>query len=294
MKTLSFLFQTAAENFWREKWINALTVLTIAVGLFIISTFALIILNVDVTLKQWSKGFGLVVYLNDSLTAEEEGIIKKYLKQDTDILEINYISKDQALKELKQSLGAMNPVLEGFEENPLPASFELKLKREALEPFLIKKKVGQIKQITGVADVQYGEKWLSSLNSLSEGMKIIGIILGSIIFVAITFVTYSTIKILFYRRAEEIETLKLLGASRGFIRLPFLIEGLFIGILSGIMVLFTLLSLYAFTTSRITELIPAVKAFTTFFPPETYPLLPLGGAAISLIGSIFAIGRIRY
>lgn len=294
MRALSYLFQNAVKNFWREKWINALTILTIAIGLLILSTFILITLNMDLTLKHWSKGFGLIVYLRDNITLEEESLLKKYFKQDKDIIEINYISKDQALKELKQTLGAMNTIFEGFEENPLPPSFELKLKREALEPSHIKEKAAHIKQIIGVEDVQYGEKWLSSLNSLSMGMRVITIILGSIIFIAIAFVTYSTIKILFYRRAEEIETLKLLGASRSFIRLPFLIEGLFIGVFSGIIVLLTLLGLYTFATSKIIEFLPSIKGLITFFPPETYPLIPLGGAVMSLIGSIFAIGRIRY
>ncbi len=125
-------------------------------------------------------------------------------------------------------------------------------------------------------------------------MKIIVIILGSIIFTAIAFVTYSTIKILFYRRAEEIETLKLLGASRSFIRLPFLIEGLFIGLLSGIIGFFTIFGLYELATSRIIEFLPSIKGTVTFFPLVLYPVLPFTGAIMSLIGSIFAIGRIRY
>lgn len=294
MRTLLYSFQTAFKDLWREKWINALTVLTISLALLTLSTFVLITLNIDLTLKEWSRGFGLLVHLKDNLSAEDKNLLREYFKKDTDIIEVNYISKEQALKELMQTFKEMSPVFEGIEENPLPSSFELKLKREALQPTHIKEKAEHIKQIPGVEDVQYGERWLSSLSSLSRWMKIIVIILGSIIFTAIAFVTYSTIKILFYRRAEEIETLKLLGASRSFIRLPFLIEGLFIGLLSGIIGFFTIFGLYELATSRIIEFLPSIKGTVTFFPSVLYPVLPFTGAIMSLIGSIFAIGRIRY
>lgn len=294
MRILLYSFQSAIKNLWREKWINILTMLTVAVGLLILGTFVLITLNMDSTLKHWAKGFGLIVYLKENLNIDEENLLKEYFQKDTDVIEIKYTSKDSALEELKQTLGTMTSVLEGFEENPLLASFELKLKREVLDPVRIKQKASQIKQLNGVEDVQYGEKWLSSLNTMTKGLKIIIILLGSIIFIAIAFATYSTIKILFYRRVDEIETLKLLGATRAFIRLPFLLEGFFIGIFGGIASLLCLFALYSFTTPKMTGFLPSLKGIMTFFPIEIYPVIPLAGAVMSLIGGFFAVGRIRY
>jgi len=294
MRIFLYSLQTAVKNLWREKWINTLTVLTIGVGLLILGGFILITLNTDSTLKRWAKGFGLVAYLDADLSPDEEAFLGEYFREDPDVIEVKYISKDEALKELKQSLGTMPSILEGFEENPLPASFELKLKREALDPVRIKQKAAQIKQLSGIEDVQYGEKWLSSLNAMTEGMKIMAVLLGSVIFIAIAFATYSTIKILFYRRIDEIETLKLLGATRGFIRLPFLLEGFFIGIFGGIVGFLILLGFYSFTTDKLIEFLPSIKSVMVFFPPETYPVAPVAGAIVSLIGSFFAIGKIRY
>lgn len=294
MRVFLYSFQTTIKNLWREKWINILTILTIAMGLMILGTFILITLNMDYNLKRWSKGFGLVVYLKEDLSIDDEGLLKEYFQKDPDVVKVKYISKDYALKELRQTLGTMTSILEGFEENPLPSSFELKLKREVLDPVRIKQKASQIKQLTGVEDVQYGEKWLSSLNAMTKGMKIIVVLLGSAIFIAIAFTTYTTIKILFYRRTDEIETLKLLGATRNFIKLPFLLEGLFMGISGGTVGLLGLLILYSFTTSKLIEFLPSFKGITMFFPLESYPVVPLAGAVMSLIGSFFAIGRIRY
>lgn len=294
MKIFLYSFQSAVKNMWREKWINVLTILTIAVGLLILGGFILVTLNMDSTLKRWSKGFGLVVYVEEDLSPEEEGLLREFFKKDPDVAEVKYISKEHALEELKRTLGTMTSILEGFEENPLPSSFELKLKREALDPVRIEQKASQIKQMSGVEDVQYGEKWLSSLNTMSKGMKIVGMLLGTIIFIAISFATYSTIKILFYRRIDEIETLKLLGATRSFIRYPFLLEGLFIGILGGIVGFLCLFALYSFVSYKIIEFLPSVTGVMMFFPVKTYLAVPLAGAVLSLIGSFFAVGKIRY
>ncbi len=159
---------------------------------------------------------------------------------------------------------------------------------------VIKQKSSHIKQMSGVAEVQYGEKWLSSLNKISSSMKIGSIVLGCAIFIAVTFITYSTIKIFFYRRKEEIETLKLLGATKSFIKLPFLLEGLFIGTVGGIISSLLIFSAYSFTTLRIAEFIPSIRLIMEVFPLQAYLIIPIAGAFMSLIGSYVAVGKIRY
>lgn len=294
MRIFLYSFQTAIKNLWHDKWVNMLTALTIAVGLLILGTFALITINMDSALKRWSKDFGLIIYLDEKAGKDGEDLLREYFQKDSDIVDIQYISKESALLDLKETLGEMSSILEGFHENPLPSSFELKLRRESLEPDHIRRKAHQIKQLNGVDDVQYGDKWLSSLHTMTKSMKIIVVLLGGIISVAIAFSTYSSMKILFYRRIEEIETLKLLGATRGFIRFPFLLEGLIIGLFGGIAGFLCLFVLHHFGSEKLTEFMPSVQGAIIFFPLQTYPAAPLVGSIMSLIGSVFAVGKIRY
>lgn len=251
-------------------------------------------LNMDSVIQRWAKNFGLVVYLNENISSEEEDGLKNQFSQDSDITEIKYISREQALKELRTTLGANALILEGLDENPLPSSYELNLKSSLLEPELVRKKALQIEQMKGVEEVQYGEKWLSSLYTISSAMKIGAFFIGGAIFIAITFITYSTIKIFFYRRKDEIETLKLLGATRIFIRLPFLLEGLTIGLLGGIISSLAIFGIYSFTSLKIIEFLPSVRLFMASFPFQVYLIVPLAGAAVSVIGSYIAVGKIRY
>jgi cell division transport system permease protein len=294
MRILIFSIHSALKNLWHERWINLLTVLSISIGLLILTTFAAITFNMDSMLKRWSKSFGIVVYLDDNLTEKAKNTLKNFFQNDPDILDINYISEDQALREIEKVLGSKSTILEGFSKNPLPSSFELGLRSDLLESSLVKKKAAQIKTMAGVDEVVFGEKWLSSLNRISEIITIALILLGSIILVAIVFVTYSTIKIFFYRRKDEIETLKLLGATRNFIRLPFLIEGLCIGVLGGLISAFSLFSLYSLITVKVPLFLPSIKFAMVSLPITVYLSVPPAGAVMSFIGSFIAVGKIRY
>jgi cell division transport system permease protein len=236
----------------------------------------------------------MVVYLQENIDNEAEERLKTMLLQDKEILEVKYISNDEALDTLREVLQSQASVLEELEDNPLPSSFELKLKRDVINPSLVEKKAARIRLIDGVDDVQYGEEWLSSLNTFSKVLSIIAIFLGGAIFIAITFITYTTIKILFYRRIDEIETMKLLGATRIFIKLPFLIEGLVIGLLSGFLSSLLLFVMHSFTAFKLIEFLPSLRALVVPLPLEGFLAIPVAGAILSLIGSFFATGRIRY
>lgn len=294
MRTFIYSVQTAFKSILHDKWLNILTILSIGISLLILSAFVTITLNMDSLLKRWSKSFGLVVYLDDSLNMEAENTLKDFFQKDPDIIEINYISKEEAIKELKLILGSNAQIIEELKENPLPSSLELKLKNELLNTSTVKQKADEIRNMTGVEEVQYGEKWLSSLNTISRIMKLSATFLGTAIFIAIIFITYNTIKIFFYRRNEEIETLKLLGATRGFIRLPFLIEGLFIGLIGGIFGSLALFGLHSLILTKGTELMPAIRAVIISFPLEVYLSVPIAGAVMSLTGSLIAVGKIKY
>jgi cell division transport system permease protein len=294
MRIFFYSVETALKSLWHEKWINLLTILSISIGLLIISTFVTITQNLDSVLKRWSRDFGLVVYLKDGLSKETEDTLKAFFQHDPDIAEIRYISKDQAMQVLRETLGKQSSVLEGFESNPLPSSFELALKREVLYPAYVERKASEIKQLNGVEEVQYGEKWLSSLSTLANIMKVSALFLGGAVFIAIAFITYSTIKIFFYRRKDEIETLKLLGASRSFIRLPFVLEGLFIGVLAGVVSAFALFGVYSLIISKISGILPSINIVMVPLPLKAYIPAPLAGALMSFLGSLVAVGTIKY
>jgi cell division transport system permease protein len=125
-------------------------------------------------------------------------------------------------------------------------------------------------------------------------MKASSIFLGGAILIAIIFITYNTIKIFFYRRKEEIETLKLLGATKSFIRLPFLLEGLIIGIVGGMIGSLALFGIHSVLVAKGLDFIPSIRAIIVSIPDEIFLSVPVAGALMSFIGSFIAVGKIRY
>lgn len=294
MKIFAYFFNNALKNIWHEKWINFLAILSISIGLSMLCIFAMTALNMDSVIQRWTNSFGMVVYLDYSIEAESEAEIRKLLAADPDILEVKYISKEEAFDAVRDTLGENAVILDNMKKNPLPASLELKLKTGLLKPELVKRKAEQLEKLTGIDEVQYGEKWLASLTAISKTIRTGVIIFGCAIFLAITFLTYNTIKIFFYRRKDEIETLSLLGATGNFTRMPFLLEGLFIGIVGGCISAMAIFGAYSFTTLRIAEFFPSLRLLMISLPVQAYIIIPSAGAFMSLIGSFLAVGKIRY
>jgi cell division transport system permease protein len=287
-----YAFRLAARSILREKWINLLSILTIAAGLLFTAITILSIYNVDVATKRLPEKFSMMLYLQDNLSHEEVQNMINSIKKNSTVEKVRYIPKDEALNELKSTLKDTLYVLDGLVENPLPDSIELKLKSSVVNPETAKRLSADLRQIKGVNEIDYGEKFLSSIYSIKVGMKTITIILIIIMSVGMTFVCYSTVKILFYRKNEEIQTYKLLGATKGFIRAPFVIEGAVIGFSGGLLSLIGILSLYYTVILKLSLTIPLFRSIV--FPINITFFLPLAGLVIGVTGSAIAIGRIKY
>jgi len=287
-----YAFRLAARSILHEKWINLLSILTIAAGLLFTAITILSVYNVDIATKKLPEKFSVMLYLRDNLSGEElENIINTAGKDDA-VKRVKYIPRDEAMKELKTTLKDTKYVLDGLGENPLPDSLEVKLKDEAVSPDTVKRLTAKLREIKGVDEIEYGEKFLSSIYSLKVGMNTIGLVFVIIMSAGMIFVCYSTVKILFYRKSEELETCKLLGATKGFIRAPFIIEGAVIGFIGGLLSLIGILSLYYTVIFRLSYTIPLFK--TIIFPINISLYLPLAGVLLGMTGAVIAIGRIRY
>jgi len=289
---MSYSIKLAFQSLWREKWINLLSMVTISIGLLVITLVAASIYNLDLFAKKLPERFFIIAYLKDGLGEKEIQKLLSSIKEDGSVERVTYISKADALRELKASLKDAEYILEGLDENPLPASVEIRLKKNAVGPQTVKSFADSLKKMDGIDDIQYGEKFLLSLHSIKTGMETIGLILTGVTVSGIIFICYSTVKILFYRRKEEIETLKLLGATGGFIRTPFVIEGSVIGIVGGIIGTLIAFAFYYGVVYKLGVTVPVVR--TVVLPAEMLFSLPVIGLFLGITGSLIAMGRIKF
>ncbi len=289
---MTYAFILAFQSLIREKWINLLSVLTIASGLLIISLALFTVYNIDAATKNLPERFSMILYLDNDIQKEKVDAAIGLLKKNSAVLSVRYIPKEEALKELKATLKNSSYVFEGLDENPLPDAIEVKLKKDAVGQETVRTFAGEVMKIPGVKEVDYAEKFLSTLNYLRVGMKTIGLILIASLGAGIVFVCYSTVKILFYRRNEEIETFKLLGATKAFIRTPFLVEGALIGTSGGVVSLLGIFAFYYIVLLRLSVSMPIFKAI--LFPADLFLVLPFVGAFLGVTGAAVALGRLKY
>jgi cell division transport system permease protein len=290
--TSPFAFRLALQSLFHEKWINLLSVLTIASGLLIAALTALSLYNINATIKRLPGKVSIMLYLKDNLPGEKMEHIIDTVKKNASVDTVKYISKDEALKELKTMLKDSTYIFAGLGENPLHDSVQIRLNGDVASPETAKRLASEMAKVEGIDDVEYGEKFLSSLYSFGIGIRVAGILFIVVMFGGVIFVCYSTVKILFYRKKEEIETYKLLGATKSFIRSPFIIEGAAIGLCGGFLSLVGILSLYYIVFLKLSLSIPLFKAIA--FPLGLSMLLPLTGFLLGMAGAAIAIGRIRY
>ncbi len=286
-----YSLKIAIKSILREKWINLLTSVTIGFALLILSITVFSLYNVERVSKRLPEKFTIMLYLKEGLSREAVDEAKKDLEREELVRRVLFISKEKAFADLKESLRGSEYVLEELDENPLSPAFEIGIEKERFSREAVESLISRFSEEPYVDAVDYGRGFLDFVQSFRTAMRAVGVFFAALVFFAIIFVIYSTVKILFYRRNDEIETYKLLGATAGFIRAPFLIEGGLIGLGGGI---FGVIEAYAFyyTLFRLGKDIPLLQYVS--FPLNAFAVLPFVGLFLGLFGTVMALGRIKF
>ena len=227
---LVYFLRKALENIWTNPFLSLVTLSTIAISMLILGLFSLIYLNVQQSLHQMGGELQITAYLQETISSEQAEVLRSKVADWPEVEGITYISKEQALARFRSQLREYAGILEGLKENPLPASLELTLMPQYGRSGNIKELSTRLGRLPGVAEVQYGRKWMAKLRVFVEVMKLVGITVGGLLLIATIFVISNTIKLTFYSRREELEIMRLVGATDFFIKAPFLIEGLLHGL----------------------------------------------------------------
>ncbi|NOZ26004.1 MAG: hypothetical protein GXO94_07960 [Nitrospirae bacterium] len=292
MMNVIYSIKLALKSLWFEKWIHMLTVVTIGVGLFVLGLVFFALYNIEGVTNRLPERFSVTVFLSDRTGEREIRQLEARLSKDPIVESVRFISKDEALDELRASLKDAAYILEGLDENPLFPSIEIRLKKNGFDRKRVEALIEELQRLRSVDDVVYGEDLLGTIYTIRNGVKTLsaGVIL--LFSMAIVFVCYSTVKILFYRRKEEIEIFKLLGATRGFIRMPFLIEGGTLGFIGGLLGGAGTYGLYRFISGLAVTDFPMLGEL--HLPLGLIAALPVGGAVLGIIGSTIALGRLKF
>lgn len=290
-RILTYYLKHALGNILTNWLINAITIGTITISLLLVASFMLFFNNINNWMMEWGKSLSMSVYLKDGIDSKTKDAIKEAIKKIPGAELKDFVSKKQAEADLRRALGDQAGLLDGLRENPLPASFEIVFREKSggsIDPRKIKQR---LEALQGVDEVQYSKQWIQRLQGLLYMLKATGLVIGALLCLAVLFIVTNTIKLTIYARRDEIEILKLVGATDRFVKIPFLIEGVIHGILGGLLALGILFLIYLLVSMKSIQVFLLPVLTITFLPPSYILLILVMSLALGLAGSFIAIGR---
>lgn len=235
----------------------------------------------------------VVLYLEKNLTRIEVSQIEEKLKRSSLVAKIQFISSTQALEKFQIKFPELQGIIENFKINPFPPSFETAIRKNSLSSDEIQNFIQEMRNMDGIEDVQFNWDWVEKMKSLSRLVKAVGFFLGGILILASFFIISNVIKLNVFARKEEMEILRLVGATNTFIKIPFLIEGIILGILGGLLsliLLFLLIKIFPFYLGTSLGVLQELINFRYLSLAQTAMFIS-GGAIIGFLGSFSSLAR---
>ena len=267
-------------GFQRSPLLSTLSIVTIAFSLFAVGLFGLVALNVSRALRGLEEHVEIRAFVAEGTPIETISTALGDINAFPEVLKVDYITPDQALERARKELTEFKDV---FDASVLPGSFEIRLKPGFRDPTSVAAVASRVQNYGFVDDVRYGEEWVKKLYDIRNLAGAAGIILG-IAFAAVAIIIIgTTIRMAVLARAREISIMRLVGATDGFVRRPFLIDGFLKGVAGGALALLMTWSASSLISDRLIN--------TAFFDRDVAFLGILGGGLLGLLGSAMSVGR---
>ena len=273
--------------------IQLVAVGTIALSLLLVGVVELGALNLSRLAAGWGRGVQMTVYLEDDATPERARQIAGALTKLPGVMAVKNVSAHEAWERLKRAMSERAELLGGVEEGFLPASIEVTLKPGVVEMLRAHPAFEKLRRTAGVEDVELMGDWAGRLRAVQSLVDGAAWAVGLLVFCACLYIVGSTIRLGVFARRDEIEIWKLVGATDGFVKAPFLVEGALQGILGAGLAVTLLYGFYRLAAPRVEAVLGGWLAAGPlgFFTPPQIGIALVAGMLLGLAGSSLALGR---
>ncbi len=293
MRTLFYLLREAWANIWTNRTTTVVAIFTTAFTLACVGIFLLLYVNLRAAAGWLQEDIKIMVYLDDRAASSTVSELERQLRADRAVAGLHFISKEQALGEFRAQFPSDSHLLEGLGQNPLPASFVVTLSPPFRSPDAVRRWAERVGTLEGVEKVDYNQDWIDALSTIIRSIELVAIGIGLILSAAAVTIIANTIRLTLFARRDEIAILRLIGATKAFIRIPYLLEGAVLGGLGSACSLFMLKALYELFRHqmRTTGRLRGLEQFTMFFPVSVCLLLVGVGIVLGFAGSFVSLRR---
>ena len=294
LRSFKYYIREGFSSLLKNRLMSVASIATVAACIFIITFSYCIVTNLQYCLRQMEDSIGIVVFLEDEANSDEVTRISQELNQINHVTMVTYISPDQAMEEFMEDYDIDAGIMDGFsgENNPLSASFEITVDSLENQSGVL----AEIENISGVRHTLNASSATDMLLKINKAVSIFGIVVILLLGVISVVIITNTIKISVYTRRNEISIMKYVGATDWFIRWPFIIEGMLIGIIGAVIPMVICWPAYSRIVDAIYTNLPIIQTMVTLkYPVEIFsvllPVALLAGILLGVLGSVASIRK---
>ena len=289
LNTIRYYFREAFHSIFRNNWISIASVGVVAVSLLILGSSLLMVLNANHLATGLESSVEISIFVQDKASPAEVKALEGQIRALPDVASVEFVPKARALEEMKQNLGDKKDILAGLEDkNPLPDTLRVK----AVNVELVAPLARQFEVLPQVDQVRYGQGVVEKLMALSRWVRTAGLITMALLGAAAIFLIATTIRLSVFARRREIEIMKFLGATNWFVRFPFLLEGMILGLCGSLLASLVIYFGYLSLVGKLQLSLPFMELITDrrVIEPVLEGILLLG-LLIGALGSMISMRR---
>ncbi|SHK76983.1 cell division protein FtsX [Desulforamulus aeronauticus DSM 10349] len=289
LNSIKYFFKEAFTSLVRNSWLSVSSIGIVTVSLIILGASLLLVVNAEKLAQSVESSVEITAFLKEDVGKVERDRIKDKIKENSAVSTIEFISKEQALKDMKQSFGERSDILESLEDsNPLPDAFRIKTKTAEAVPAAAR----ALEKINGIEQVRYGQGVVEKLLNVTKWVRLASIVTLGLLTLAAVFLIATTIRMSVFARRREIGIMKVLGATNWFVRFPFMLEGIVLGLTGGLLAILVVDLGYLSLMQKVKVSLPFIQLVN-----ESQVILSILGSMIGLgifigaLGSWFSLRR---
>ena len=292
MSYIGYSLRRALKGMAEYRFLAGATISAVATVLLLIGTFAMTLSNLSGVLDRWGKDVQISCYLIDDIEDTAIFDLKVELQSMGEVQSVKYVSKLEALEQFGRSIDGMDRILADLDENPLPASLEVRLAPNYQKPRQVADIARWLERPEFVA-LDYSHEWVERYHTFLSLSRLSAMVLGTLLLVSAVFLIANTIRLAIYARRAELAIVALVGGTRWFARLPFLFEGALQGLAGAIASLGLLHLLYRYAFLQLQEGLGMLMGpdELAFLPGHILASLLLAGIGIGLLGAWSSVVR---
>lgn len=289
--TFAYFFREAVRRIWVSKRTSFVAVAMIAISLLILGSFLLVAENLSRAVEQWQGRSRVVVYLDTNATSQQVEAVSAFLGAQPELARRRLVTREEALARFRTHFANLSEVVGQLDENPFPPSYEIEVRPAVAESPAFAATLTRVRALPGVDQVQSDFQWIERLRRLVNVINIAGLVTGGILALAAAFTIANVIRLTMMLYREEIEIMRLVGATERIIRGPFLIEGFLQGTIGGLLSIVLLWAAFELTRRSLASSSSILWGFlfAGFLPWQKLAALVAGGMLAGWFGSWLSV-----